>query len=168
MMRQQCDATNLRLLRCVLIHNTVLFGPPQEVDAVVRRLHSAQQNKEDKVEAAMSFKQYQELKQCTFAPDINKEVPRQEVSGRNLQTLCIPCCMSQSPTCKLASNILPRNMLLITSHKHVMHIHHQINHMSDEGDVTSIAGPCQRTPTNPTLQIAAPVTTTAAAYRVLY
>eukprot|EP00878_Enallax_costatus_P021208 GHUV01022446.1.p1 GENE.GHUV01022446.1~~GHUV01022446.1.p1 ORF type:complete len:368 (+),score=115.39 GHUV01022446.1:191-1294(+) len=49
-----------------------------EVDAVVRRLHSAQQSKEDKVEAAMSFKQYQELKQCTFAPEINKEVPRQQ------------------------------------------------------------------------------------------
>jgi gamma-glutamyl-gamma-aminobutyrate hydrolase PuuD len=51
----------------------------QEVDAVVERLHSAARSKEGKVEAALSFKQYQELKACTFTPEITRSVPKQTV-----------------------------------------------------------------------------------------
>jgi hypothetical protein len=53
----------------------------QEVDAVVERLHSAARSKEGKVEAALSFKQYQELKACTFTPEITRGVPKQTVRG---------------------------------------------------------------------------------------
>jgi gamma-glutamyl-gamma-aminobutyrate hydrolase PuuD len=51
----------------------------QEVDDVVERLHSAARSKEGKVEAALGFKQYQELKACTFTPEITRGVPKQTV-----------------------------------------------------------------------------------------
>lgn len=55
---------------------------------MVERLHSHQRVKEDKVEAALSFKQYQELKQCTFTPDITREVPQQQVRKQYKACLC--------------------------------------------------------------------------------
>jgi hypothetical protein len=67
---------------------------------VVERLHSAARSKEGRVEAALSFKQYQELKACTFTPEITRGVPKQTVS-RQMHVVC-------------GSNHVPSNSLLHT------------------------------------------------------
>jgi hypothetical protein len=85
----------------MLKHNTAVSAPysmiaecTQEVDAVVERLHSAARSKEGKVEAALSFKQYQELKACTFTPEITRSVPKQTVR----MGLCTPGTIAAPPS----------------------------------------------------------------------
>eukprot|EP00775_Hariotina_reticulata_P002305 gene2305-2613_t len=61
-------------------------APPQaklslsstEVEEVVRRLSSCQLSKQHKAEESISFQQYQELQQCTFAPQITGPAPKQQ------------------------------------------------------------------------------------------
>jgi hypothetical protein len=48
---------------------------------VVDRLYSDPRAKEGRVGEAASYQQYQELKACTFKPEINREVPKQQVGG---------------------------------------------------------------------------------------
>ncbi|KAF6263417.1 hypothetical protein COO60DRAFT_1635239 [Scenedesmus sp. NREL 46B-D3] len=78
--QQECTFTP-NLSKPGLVHasppEAALSLSASEVDAVVERLHSAARNKEGRGEAALSFKQYQELKACTFTPEITRGVPQQ-------------------------------------------------------------------------------------------
>lgn len=49
---------------------------------MVDRLYADPRDKAAHVGGAASYQQYQELKACTFKPEINREVPKQQVSGR--------------------------------------------------------------------------------------
>lgn len=52
----------------------------QEVACVVDRLYpSDPKSKEGRAGEAASYSQYQELKACTFKPEINREVPKTQV-----------------------------------------------------------------------------------------
>lgn len=51
----------------------------QEVAGVVERLYTDPRSKEARVGEAASYQQYQELKACTFKPEINRDVPKQQV-----------------------------------------------------------------------------------------
>lgn len=51
----------------------------QEVACVVDRLYRDPKSKEGRVGEAASYSQYQELKACTFKPEINREVPKTQV-----------------------------------------------------------------------------------------
>jgi hypothetical protein len=69
--------------------------PLQEVACVVDRLYSDPRAKEARVGEAASYQQYQELKACTFKPEINREVPKQQVGshlGTQQQTTRSNCC----------------------------------------------------------------------------
>lgn len=48
---------------------------------------------------AASYQQYQELKACTFKPEINREVPKPQVRAQpwSLQVLCCPGYGAQQP-----------------------------------------------------------------------
>lgn len=54
----------------------------QEVACVVERLYTDPRAKEARVGEAASYQQYQELKACTFKPEINRDVPKQQVRLR--------------------------------------------------------------------------------------
>lgn len=53
---------------------------------MVDRLYSDPRAKEARVGEAASYQQYQELKACTFKPEINREIPKQQVCINHLGT----------------------------------------------------------------------------------
>jgi hypothetical protein len=63
----------------------------------VDRLYTDPRHKAARVGEAANYQQYQELKACTFKPEINREVPKQQVCGCRGGGGCsgTPCCCSK-------------------------------------------------------------------------
>lgn len=79
---RQTDRRNIRAAADVPAAAATACAPAlavQEVACVVDRLYRDPKSKEGRVGEAASYSQYQELKACTFKPEINREVPKTQV-----------------------------------------------------------------------------------------